>query len=180
MEFAPENRDGQGQEYAELFLSLPQGFVPYFSYLQEKSWFAGQTWRFDALTISRWWFDDQAPALAPGIYSLEGVDLDPLNCELCVELNTSNMDLVPPSNEIFQPIEATLNITEVEIGWRGAFKGTLSGRFIETNGTRTWCVNELPFETVFDLYCASIADCPTGATACDYAGNSTIPMCVGE
>ncbi|MDR0965584.1 MAG: hypothetical protein LBM75_03605 [Myxococcales bacterium] len=185
MGFAPENQSNQGQQYAELFLNPPQGGPNFFQYLQEKVWFEGgqpsdpnSIWRADALMMTYWLPGDQTLALAPGTYPIEGVDLDPNDCELCIELNTSNLDL--GTNEYFRPIEATLNIAEVELGWRGAFKGTLSGRFAEVDGTRTWCLNELPFETTFDLYCASIDDCPVGATACDYVGNSSVKLCIGE
>ena len=176
MEFAPENRSDQGQEYADLFLSVPAGYSPYFEYVQEKTWFQGGVpsdpaaiWRADALTLARWWFDGETPAWQPGVYPLTGVDLDPLNCELCVELNTSNMDAVPPTNELFYPEEATVTVTAVELRWRGILKGTVSGRFKESKGTRTWCVNGLPFETTFDVPCNAIKDCPADAAACDYA-----------
>ena len=175
MEFAPENR-GQGQEYADLFLSVPEGYSPYLQYVKEQTWFEGGTpddpnsiWRADALSIARWWFDGETPAWAPGSYPITGVDLDPLNCELCVDLNTSNLDAAVPTNEIFYPEEAAVTVIEVELAWRGVLRGTVSGRFREANGTRTWCVNELPFETTFDVPCNGIEDCPTEATACDFA-----------
>ena len=175
MEFAPENR-GQGQEYADLFLSVPEGYSPYLQYVKEQTWFEGGTpddpnsiWRADALSIARWWFDGETPAWAPGSYPITGVDLDPLNCELCVDLNTSNLDAAVPTNEIFYPEEAAVTVIEVELAWRGVLRGTVSGRFREANGTRTWCVNELPFETTLDVPCNGIEDCPTEATACDFA-----------